>query len=68
MNAARQWKSCARVRSLIAVPKTLTDLVALQSRDVRPDDHVRGGIDLMDTELTAHSSITHRAVQRHSIL
>jgi hypothetical protein len=38
---------------LIAVPKTMTDLVALQSRDVRPDDHARAGNDLMRALLTA---------------
>jgi hypothetical protein len=52
---------------LIAVPKTMTDLVALQSRDARPDDHARGGNDLMDTVLTARSRITHRVVQWDSI-
>jgi hypothetical protein len=56
-----------QARDLITVPKTMRGLAALQSRDVRPDDHVRDGNDLMDTVLTARSRITHRVVQRHLI-
>jgi ubiquinone biosynthesis protein COQ9 len=48
---------------LIAVPKTVADLVALQSRDHR----ARGGNDVMSTVLTAHSRIQHRVEQRHLI-
>jgi hypothetical protein len=32
----------------IAVLKTMTNLVALQSRDGRPDDHARASNELMD--------------------
>jgi hypothetical protein len=62
MDAARQSNVMrARGPGLIAVPKTVTDLVALQSRD----HHVRVGNDVMDLVLTARSRITHRVVVRH---
>jgi hypothetical protein len=48
MNAARQSNIMrARGPGLIAVPKTVTDLVALQSRD----HHGRGGNAVMDARM-----------------